>query len=495
MMPVEKALFVAGLLLFFGILASKASHRLGVPALLLFLAIGMLAGSEGPGGIPFDDPYQAQFIGVLALAFILFAGGLETDAGSMRRIVWQGLSLSTLGVLLTALLVGIFTMSVLGLSWLEGLLLGAIVSSTDAAAVFSVLRSQSIGLKGDTRPLLELESGSNDPMAVFLTTAVLGLLTNSDTSVWNLVPLFLLQMLLGSAFGIGIGRATVWVLNQLRLESDGLYPVVTLATVLFTYSVTALLGGNGFLAVYLAGIVMGGSDFIHKRSLIRFHDGIAWLMQMGMFLVLGLLVFPSRLIPVSGAAILTAVFLLLVARPVAVFVALLFARLRFRQKLFISWVGLRGAVPIVLATFPYLAGLPRADYYFNVVFFTVLTSVLLQGTTIVPVAKLLKLDTPLPQRRQYPLEFVPAARSDSDLVEIIIPDTSPVIGRRIMDIRLPKSGLIVLVSRGEEFLAPRGATNLERGDRLLVLAPKKDIGAVRVAIEGLDMAPDQAAAT
>lgn len=483
MIPAEQILLITGLLLFIGVLASKASNRLGVPALLLFLGIGMLAGSEGPGGIPFDNPGQAQFIGVLALVFILFAGGLETDAKSIRRVAWQGLSLATLGVFLTAALVGAFTTLVLGHSWMEGLLLGAIVSSTDAAAVFSVLRSQSIGLKGDTQPLLEFESGSNDPMAVFLTTAVLGLLTSGEASVWGLIPMFLLQMVLGTAFGFGMGRATVWFLNRLRLQSEGLYPVVTLAAVLLTYSATTLLRGNGFLAIYVAGIVMASSDFIHKRSLIRFHDGIAWLMQMIMFLVLGLLVFPSRLAPVAGTAILAAAFLMLVARPVAVLVSLSFARLRFRQKLFISWVGLRGAVPIVLATFPFLAGLPGADYYFNVVFFTVLTSVLLQGTTIAPAARLLKVKAPLSPRRQYPLEYVPATGSNSDLVEITIPDTSTVIGRRIMDLRLPPGALIVLVSRGEDFLAPRGATVLERGDRMLVLATESDLDSVRTLVD------------
>jgi potassium/hydrogen antiporter len=482
MIPVDHILLITGVLLFIGILASKTSSRLGVPALVLFMFIGMLAGSEGPGGIPFNDPATAQFIGVLALGYILFAGGLETDQSSIRQVAWQGLSLATLGVLLTALILGAFSAILLGFSWLEGLLLGSIVSSTDAAAVFSVLRSQKVGLKGTTKPLLELESGSNDPMAVFLTTAVLGLLTNSDSSILNLIPMFFLQMALGGACGFGFGKGTIWLLNRLRLESEGLYPVLTIATVLLTYSVTALIGGNGFLAVYLAGIVMGGGDFIHKRSLIRFHSGIAWLMQMVMFLVLGLLVFPSRLPPVAGLSILIALFLMFVARPIAVLIGLSFARLRFRQKVLAAWVGLRGAVPIVLATFPYVAGLPTADLYFNVVFFIVLTSVLLQGTTIAPVARLLRLDVPLPQHRQYPLEFVPARKTASDMVEIEIPDSSDVIGRRIMDLRLPKTALIVLVSRGDDFLAPRGATVLRRGDRILVLAHREDLDRIRALV-------------
>jgi len=375
----EHILLVASILLIASVLVSKISNRLGIPALLLFIGIGMLAGSEGPGGIPYDDPRSAQFVGVVALAFILFAGGLDTDRKSLSRVFWQGLSLATIGVLITAVVVGFVATAVLKLSWLEGLLLGSIVSSTDAAAVFSILRGQRIGLKGATTPLLELESGSNDPMAAFLTVAVIVLLRDSHAS-WISIPfMFVLQMAVGAIAGYAIGKATVLLLNRLKLEVEGLYPVLTIGAVLLTYSVASLLKGSGFLAVYLAGIVMGDSEVIQKRSLTRFHDGVAWLMQIAMFLVLGLLVFPSRLVRVAGPGLLISLVLILVARPLAAFAALAAARLRLRQKVFISWVGLRGAVPIVLATFPYLAGIPKPDLYFDVVFFIVLTSVLLQG--------------------------------------------------------------------------------------------------------------------
>jgi cell volume regulation protein A len=263
---------------------------------------------------------------------------------------------------------------------------------------------------------------------------------------------------------------------------EGLYTVFTLASVLLAYGATALLGGNGFLAVYIAGIIMGNDDFIHKRSIMRFHDGIAWLMQMTMFLVLGLLVFPSQLLPVAGVSLAMATFLMVVARPAAVFISLAMARLRLRQKVLVAWVGLRGAVPIVLATFPYLAGLPNAELYFNVVFFIVLTSVLIQGTTITLAARLLHLDVPLAARRHYPIEFVPATKSDSDLVEVELPATSGVSGSRIMDLRLPRSALIVLIGRKDGFVAPRGSTTLAGGDTLLVLANKADIGDVRSAL-------------
>lgn len=481
--PIEEILLVASILLLAGVVASKASSRLGVPALLLFIAVGMLAGSEGPGGIPYDDPRSAQFLGAVALAFILFAGGLDTDLNTVSKVIWQGLSLSTIGVTITAALAGWFAAAILKFSWLEGLLLGSIVSSTDAAAVFAVLRTQRVGLKGTTKPLLEFESGSNDPMAVFLTVAVIGLLREPNASWISVLPMFALQMTVGVVMGFAVGRAAVFLLNRLKLETEGLYPVCTIATVLFAYSATALLQGSGFLAVYVAGIVMGNADFIQKRSLIRFHDGLAWLMQIVMFLVLGLLVFPSRLIPIALPALLISLFLMLVARPVAVFTALAAARMRFRQKLLISWVGLRGAVPIVLATFPYVAGLPRADVFFNIVFFIVLTSVLLQGTSLTVVARWLRLDAPLPQRRKYPLEFVPAEKTSSDLVNFTVSQRSAVVGKRIMDMQLPKSALVVLLSRGEDFIAPRGGTTLMNGDTLLVLTDKSDVAALRRLIE------------
>jgi len=481
---IPEILLVASVLLFLGVLASKASSRLGVPALLLFIAVGMLAGSEGPGRIPYDDPVSAQFLGVVALAFILFAGGLDTDKRAISQVFWKGLSLSTIGVTVTAVLVAWFATAVLRFSWLEGLLLGSIVSSTDAAAVFSMLRTQRIGLKGVTTPLLEFESGSNDPMAVFLTVAVIGLLRDPNASWVSVLPMFALQMAVGAAMGFAAGKASVFVLNRLKLETEGLYPVLTIATVLFAYAAAALLRGSGFLAVYIAGIVMGDAGFIQKRSLIRFHDGLAWLMQIVMFLVLGLLVFPSRLLPVAGPALLLSLFLMLVARPVAVFAALALAKMHLRQKVLISWVGLRGAVPIVLATFPYLAGLPKADLYFNIVFFIVLTSVLLQGTSLAQMARWLRLDRSLTPRLQYPLEFVSPGKINSDLVKVTVSDGSLAAGKRIMDIGLPKSALVVLVGRGDDFIAPRGGTTVAKGDTLLVLTDKAEIAALRELIEG-----------
>jgi cell volume regulation protein A len=442
----------------------------------------MLAGSDGPGGIYFDDASLAQSLGVVALALILFSGGLDTEWSSVRPVLWKGLALSTAGVLITALLVGLFARIVLGFSLLEGVLLGAIVSATDAAAVFSVLRARSVGLKGHVRPLLELESGSNDPMAVFLTTGLIGIMTQPQAGWFSLVPMFIQQMVLGSALGYAIGTLIVLLINRLRLEFEGLYPVLTLSLVLLTYGATASLGGNGFLAVYIAGLVMGKNDFIHKRSVMRFHDGLAWLMQIAMFLALGLLVFPSHLLPIVGLGLLASLFLMLVARPVSVLVTLAFSGMRLNEKLMISWVGLRGAVPIVLATFPLLAGMPRSEIIFDLVFFIVLTSILFQGTSIPLFARWLKLEAPV-REKVNPLELERTAGINSELVDVEVPMGSSVIGKQIVGAGLPKGALIVLIGRGNEFMVPNGGTVIELGDRLLMLADEADLSKTRSIVE------------
>jgi cell volume regulation protein A len=484
MIPFEVLILVAAILLLLSVLASKMSSRLGVPALLLFLVIGMLAGSDGPGGIYFDDPVLAQSVGTLALAFILFAGGLDTDWSSIRPVLAPGLSLAILGVLLTAVAVGFLAVLVLKFSLLEALLLGAIVSSTDAAAVFAVLRSKGVHLEGKLKPLIELESGSNDPMAVFLTVGLIQLITQPAASPLDLARVFLLQMALGAGIGLVMGRAIVWIINRVHLEAEGLYPPLLVALVLLTFGLTSSLGGSGFLAVYLAGLVLGNRDFVHKRSLMRFQDGLAWLMQIVMFLVLGLLVFPSRLLPIIGVGLLTAAFLVLVARPVSVFIALAPFRFNVREKLLVSWVGLRGAVPIILATFPFLAGIPSAEIIFNLVFFIVLTSVLVQGTFIPQVARFLGVDTPSTPLPKYPLEYVPEVSVNHYLTEFHIAVGSPNAGKSIMELGLPKDALVVLVRRDGESVAPGGATLLEEGDSILVLGDDESIPMVRTILEG-----------
>ena len=393
-MQVDEWLLISSLLLLLSIFAWKISSRLGIPALLLFIGIGMLAGSDGPGGIYFDNTLLAQSVGVVALAYILFAGGLETDWKTVRPALGGALSLSTIGVLLTAGIVAVFTMLVFHVSFAEGLLLGAIISATDAAAVFSVLGARNIQLRGNLLPLLELESGTNDPMSVFLTIGLTGLLTNPHESVFTMVLLFVQQMGIGAVLGLVIGWLATWLIGRIDLDVEGLYRVFTIALVLLTYGLTALLGGSGFLAVYLVGLLLGNSSVQRVDRISHFHDSLAWLMQIAMFLILGLLVFPSQLPPVIGSGLLITVIVVFIARPVSVLLALLLVKMSWQEKLFIGWVGLRGAVPIVLATFPLLAGVKNASLLFNLVFFVVLASVLLQGTSAPFVARWLGVIVP-----------------------------------------------------------------------------------------------------
>ncbi len=481
--PIEHILAGTAIFLLLSIFASKAAVRFGVPALLLFLGLGMLAGSDGPGGLHFDYPWFTQSIGVLALAFILFSGGLDTPWQHVRPILKPGLILSTLGVIITALSIGWFTSTFFGFTWLEGILLGTIISSTDAAAVFSVLRGQKVNLKGHLQPLLELESGSNDPMAVFLTIGMIELIEHPDQSVISLVPEFLLEMAGGLLIGYAIGRIIIFVINRLRLEYDGLYPVLTVAAVLLTYGAAVMLHGNGFLAVYVAGVVMGQRGFIHKRSLLQFHDGVAWLMQIIMFVTLGLQVFPSRLPSVALTGVSVALFLILIARPLSVFIALAFSEFNWRDKLFVSWVGLRGAAPIVLGTFPLLAGIEKSDSIFHLVFFIVILSVLLQGTLVVRVAKWLGVYDASVQP-QSPMNFM---LSDGDisngLFEVTIPEGSAVVGKQILDLHLPEESLMMLIGRTGGMVVPRGDTIIQVGDKVLILANKPMQEQVRQKLE------------
>ena len=471
----ENILLLGSILLFISIISSKTSFRIGVPTLLLFLVIGMLAGSDGPGGIIFDDPETAQLLGVIALTFILFSGGLDTKWESIKPVIRNGLALATLGVLLTAALVGLFATHVLGFTLYEGLLLGAIVSSTDAAAVFSILRSKSFGLKGTLRPLLELESGSNDPMAYFLTISMIYLIQHPDASLVSLIPKFFVDMLLGVAGGYVLGRIMVWILNRIQLNIDGLYPVLVLSLVMFTFSFTERVGGNGFLAVYTAGLILGNTNFIHKKSLMRFYDGQAWLMQIVMFLTLGLLVFPRQIIPIIGEGILISAFLIFIARPLAVFISLAFAKdMNFRKKLFVSWVGLRGAAPIVFATYPLLAQVEYSHTIFHLVFFISVSSVLLQGTTLPYIGKWLRVSVPWKIKRNFPLDIELREDLKSELVEMDVPDDSPAAGKPVVDLNLPKGAVIVLIHRAGKYFTAGGETILEIGDHLLFMADSKD---------------------
>ena len=467
---IETTFLGIAVLLVLSVVASKFSDRFGVPSLLIFLIIGILAGSEGLGGIYFDDPFIAQTIGLFALSIILFSGGLDTDFQSIRYVFKESLILATLGVLITAAIVGAAAHLLLNISLLEGMLIGAITSSTDAAAVFAMLRSQGVNLRGKLAPVLEFESGSNDPMAVFLTIGVIQLLQSPDQSIWSLILLFFQQMIIGGLLGLIFGQILLYLINRLRLGYEGLYPVLTLGMVLLTFAVTSLLRGSGILAVYLVGLSLARSDFLHKRSLTRFYEGLAWLFQIIMFLTLGLLVFPSRLLPVIIPGLILAAILILVARPVSVWIGLAPFPYTVREKTFISWVGLRGAVPIILATYPRLAGVEKSDLIFNIIFFVVLASVLIQGTTLASVAKLLHLDDPVQKQPKFPLEITPNQGWRGLLQEDVVHKGSHVIGKAVFEIGLPRDYLIVLISRGDQFLIPNGSIILQENDRILALA-------------------------
>jgi len=466
---IDNILLIGSVLLFLSLLASRTT-KFGIPALLLFLLVGMLAGSDGPGGIYFYDPEVAKFIGAIALSFILFSGGLGTKWTDIKPVFWQGITLSTFGVIITATTVGILVTTFTNFSILEGLLLGAIVSSTDAAAVFSILRSKSIGLKGNIRPLLELESGSNDPMAYFLTIVFTYLLANKDATYLSLIPMFFRQMILGAVVGYGMGIAMHKIINWIKLDFEGLYSVLLLSLVFFIFSFTEFIGGNAFLAVYISACVLGNTDFIHKKSLIKHFDGQAWMMQIILFLTLGLLVFPKQIIPFFGIGMLISVILMFIARPLSVFLSLMFFKPGFKEKLFVSWVGLRGAVPIVLATYPLTAGIEKANTIFNLVFFISVTSVLLQGTSLPIVAKWLKLVVPVNLKKKSALDLELAWETKSIYNTVLIQPDFTCIGKSIVDIGLPNSIVIALIERDNKFFISEGSTQLLAGDKLYVMA-------------------------
>jgi len=484
-MDIEIFILWASALIFISVLTSKLSDRFSLPALLLFLLVGILAGSEGLGGIYFDDPGLAKTIGVFALIFIIYYGGLDTPWKSVKPLLAPGLILATFGVLITAVTVGLFAVLILKFSLMEGLLLGSIVSSTDAAAVFSVLRSRRISLKGSLKSLLELESGSNDPMAVFLTIGVIGLLAGQNASGVQLLPLFVLNMGVGLLAGYLMARLGIFMINRVKLEYDGLYQVLIAALILLTYSVANFSRGNGFLAVYVLGLMMSRSAFIHKRQSVRFYEGVAWLMQIAMFLTLGLLVFPSQIKPIIGPGLLISAMLIFLGRPISVFLCLLPFRFQFKEKVLISWVGLRGAVPVILATFPLLAGVAQAHTIFNIVFFVVLTSVLVQGTSIPVVSKRLGLDIPFDRKKRYPLELDETEGIEASLNDLIVPYNSAAVGQPIASIDLPPQALIVLISRAEHFIIPTGSTVIEAGDVLLVLGKDSDFSQVQATLSKL----------
>ncbi|NVJ52799.1 MAG: potassium/proton antiporter [Campylobacteraceae bacterium] len=465
----EIYLLIISSLMLLSVLSSKLSDKFGIPVLFIFLGLGMIAGSEGLIGIYFDNAQLAQTVGTVALIYILFGGGLDTKWKVIKPVLKEGLVLATFGVFFTALFVAAIVYYILDFSFLESLLVGAIVSSTDAAAVFAILRAKGISLKKGLAPLLELESGSNDPMAIFLTVAILQIiLLPESTSFINWIIYFFLQFFLGLFLGLIFGVLLPKILNKVHFTFYGLYPVFTIAWVLLLFSIVTFIEGNGFLAVYVAGIFANRKEFVHKKNLVGFHDGLSWIMQIAVFLTLGLLVFPSELPEVAWNGMLIALWLILIARPAGIFLSLVFSKFSIREKTFISWVGLRGAVPIVLATYPFIEGLDNASLIFNTVFFIVLLSILIQGITLPWVARILKVEEKV-------LEKKPKASPlfNQSLKQFYITEKSRVIGQSIAELQLPSNFLILLIKREKEYILPTGSTIFEKNDLLLIQCDKK----------------------
>ena len=473
MISINTAVFMTGVMLLLGIGSSKFSARIGMPVLVLFLGVGMLAGSEGIGRIAFEDYHFANSIGSVALALILFDGGLRTSLRSVH-VAWPAaLSLSTLGVVLTSLLTGFAAAWVLDIPILHGMLLGAIVGSTDAAAVFSILRTSGLRLSQRLTATLEVESGSNDPMAIFLTVGLIALIMGTADSMTGLLLLFVLQFGVGGLVGIGIGVAATWVVNRINLDYAGLYPVLVLAFGLLAFGLAAVLQGSGFLAVYIAGIVLGNNSLIYRNGIFLFHDAAAWLGQIVLFVMLGLLSFPSRLAAVALDGLVIALVLIFIARPVAVALSAFPFRFNLREMSFLSWVGLKGAVPITLATFPLLEGVQGGGLIFNVVFFVVLVSAVTQGWSLPLVARWLRLGIRSETTTPITVEINALRHVDGDIVEYRVASASPVVGKTLRELALPYEVTVTLVVRGSEVIMPRGRTVLLPGDRVFVAMRKK----------------------
>ena len=476
-MWINLAVLLAGVLLLLGIASSKFSARLGVPVLVLFLSLGMVAGSEGLGRIPFENYDLANSIGSVALALILFDGGLRTSLAAVQRVWRPALALSTVGVLLTSVLTGLAAAWVLKLPLLQGLLLGSIVGSTDAAAVFSVLRTSGLKLPERLTSTLEVESGSNDPMAIFLTLGLIGVITGGVESASDLALLLITQFGVGTLVGLGVGRLATAAINRINLVYPGLYPLLALAFGLVTFGLAAVLGGSGFLAVYIAGIVLGSSSIVFRRGIFSFHDAIAWLGQIILFVMLGLLSFPSRLLAVAWEGMLIAIVLILIARPVAVWSSAWPFRFRRRELTFLSWVGLKGAVPITLATFPLMAGVPQSQLIFNAVFFVVLVSAITQGWSLPLVARWLNIGRPADPTPALSVEINALRQVDGEILDYTVKSRTHVAGQKLRDLALPDGVVVSLIVRGRDVVMPRGTTPLLPGDHVFV--------AMRMSLEPL----------
>ena len=497
-MQVELFLLILSTLFFASILAGKASSRFGVPALLLFLGVGMLFGSDGLG-IHFDNIKLAHMIGTVALSAILFSGGLDTKIEDIKPVLGPGVTLATLGVLLTAVITGLILYLLidprLGLGVMGCLLLASTMSSTDSASVFSILRGKGLHLKHNLRPTLELESGANDPMAYVLTTTFITLvLQGGEPHYGNALLVLLLQLLIGAVAGWCFGKGLVWIINRINMDNQALYPILVLSGCFFVFAATYYLHGNSYLAVYVAGLVVGNSRFVHKRSTRSFFDGVSWIAQLSMFLTLGLLVNPSELREVWVPGLIISLVMIFVSRPLAVFVSLSpFRSYTFRDRLLVSWVGLRGAVPIIFAILCRASDVPHSDVMFNIVFLCTLVSLIVQGTTLPMVSRWLGVSETPKAKRQGPsqdfdIDFPEEIKSA--ITEATVTEKMLTLGTRMMDFRLPEKTLVIMVKRGDNYFVPTGKTLLHVGDRLMLLSDNQ--AELECALEAFGIAPQSA---
>ncbi len=474
----ENYLLVGAVLLIIAVFAGKVAYRFGAPALLLFLGVGMFFGYNF---ISFDSAELAQVVGMVALCIILFSGGMDTRLSEIRPVMGAGVMLATVGVMMTALIVAGFVWLVAPLLGIQmtfpfALLLAATMSSTDSASVFSILRTKKQGLRENLRPLLELESGSNDPMAYILTVLLVGILSGNGEGMagGTSIFMFFVQMFVGILLGYGFGRGTVWVINHINIANPSLYSVLLLASVFLTFSFTSLLQGNGYLAVYIAGLVVGNNKLVHKRTLTTFFDSFTWLCQVIMFLTLGLLVNVEELLQwdIVVLGCLVGAFMILVARPVSVFACLApFRKLSTKARLYVSWVGLRGAVPIIFATYPVVEHIEGAEMLFNIVFFVTLISMAVQGTTVSGMANILGLAF---EERETSFGEALQERMTAAFTEVEVNGHMLTHGTKLSDISLPDNTLVVMICRDGDYFVPRGNAELFEGDKLLVLSDRNE---------------------
>ncbi|WP_158737470.1 potassium/proton antiporter [Alteribacillus sp. YIM 98480] len=476
---IDSFVLLAALLLIVGVSVTKFSSRLGMPSLVLFILVGMLIGSDGLGIIYFDNAEQAQLVGIIALVIILFEGGTQTKWSTIRPVMWPSVSLATIGVLITSLIVGFAARFVVDLSWLEALLLGAIVGSTDAAAVFASLKERNISTKvGAT---MEAESGTNDPMAVFLTLIFIELITVNQPNYLLLFGSFFWQMGLGLLIGLALGKVASISINHINLDSSGLYPIFALSFALLTYSTASLINASGFLAVYVAALVIGNSELTYRHSIFRFNEGFAWMAQILMFIILGLLAFPEQILsaPVIINGLLLSAVLILIARPVATFLSTIAMNYSLKEKTFLAWAGLRGAVPIVLATFAIVAEVEKGQMIFNIVFFIVLTSALIQGSSLSFMAKKLGLSGPKKETPHHSLELISIGKANAEIIEFKTDENTPIVGQKLQDIEFPDTVLVSAIVRNEKLVTPYGETEIKEDDFLYILVSRKQKNKLR----------------